>query len=85
MLAILVAAIISGGMLWNIFGLLALFNAALIFFNLKHINPVYYGFSGSAELLKAYSGIIEWTESIQWKSPYIKAFFGSANAAVPRE
>ncbi len=83
MLAIFVAAIISGGMLWNIFGLVALFNAALIFFNLKHINPVYYGFCGSADLLKAYAGIIGWTEGISWKSPYIRAFFNTADAAVP--
>ncbi|MEJ5962535.1 MutS-related protein [Pedobacter immunditicola] len=83
MFALLFTAILMGGMVWNIFGLAALFNAALIFFNLKHINPVYYGFSGSAELLKAYSGIIEWTEKITWRSPYIRAFFSSDEGSVP--
>jgi hypothetical protein len=83
MFAVLIVALFVGGAVWNTFGLLSLFNAALIFFNLKHINPVYYGFSGSADLLKAFSGIIEWTEKITWKSAYIKAFFSTSDASVP--
>jgi hypothetical protein len=83
MLAVFIAAILAGGVLWNIFALLALFNAALTFFNQKHINPVYSGFSGSANLLNAYSGIIEWTEKINWKSKYIKTFFTTSAADRP--
>ncbi|WP_432713922.1 MutS-related protein [Pedobacter sp.] len=83
MFGVLIIASFVGGALWNLFGLLALFNAAVVFFNLKHINLVYYGFSGSADLLKAYSGVIEWTEKITWKSPYIKALFSTQAAAAP--
>lgn len=78
----LVLALVLDGLVWNIFALLALFNATLIFFNLKHINAVYYGFSGSTALLKAYSGIIEWTEKITWRSAYIKGFFSTAKSTV---
>ena len=83
MITMLLVAIFMGGAIWNLFGLVALFHAAMVFFNLKHINPVYYGFSGSADLLKAYSGTIEWTEKISWKSNYIKAFFSTSEGSVP--
>ena len=81
--SMLIAGALMGGVWWNLFGLTALFNAALIFFNLKHINPVYYGFSGSAELLKSYAGSIAWTENITWKSPYIKSFFSAETGVKP--
>jgi hypothetical protein len=81
--ALLGAGAIWGGTWWNAFGLSALFNAAFIFFNLKHINPVYYGFSGSAELLKSYAGSIAWTEKITWKSTYIKSFFSTGSDSKP--
>ncbi len=83
MFGVLIAASVVGGMVWNLFALMALFNAALIFFNLKHINPVYYGFSGSVALLKSFSDSIEWTEKINWKSAYIKSFFSVEAEAVP--
>jgi hypothetical protein len=83
MFGVLIAGILFGGMVWNLFALFALFNAALVFFNLKHINPVYYGFSGSVELLKAFSGTIAWTENISWKSSYIKRLFSVEPGAVP--
>jgi hypothetical protein len=83
MLAMLAVGAFLGGAWWNVFGLVALFNAALIFFNLKHINPLYYGFSGSAELLKSYAGSIAWTENITWNSAYIKAFFFTGTDRKP--
>ncbi len=83
MFGVLIAGIIFNGMVWNVFALLALFHAALVFFNLKHINPVYYGFSGSVALLKSFSGTIEWTEKITWNSAYIKSFFSVEAGAVP--
>jgi hypothetical protein len=72
---VLILGAIFGGYLWKIFGLVALFNMALIFFNLKYINLVYYGFTGGSNLLDSFSGTIKWTEEITWKSPYIKDFF----------
>jgi hypothetical protein len=81
--ALLGAGVIWGGAWWNLFGLTALFNAAFIFFNLKHINPIYYGFTGSAELLKSYAGSIAWTEKITWKSAYIQAFFSTDKDSKP--
>ncbi|MHA4894473.1 MutS-related protein [Pedobacter sp. PWIIR3] len=69
------AAIIFNGVLWSIFGLLALFNAAVTFFNLAATNQIYYGFSGSSNLLNSFSGTIKWTEDVGWKSAYIKGLF----------
>ncbi len=81
---VLIAAIIFQGLLWSVFGLLALFNAAVTFFNLSKINQVYYGFSGSSSQLNSFSGTIKWTEDVDWKSVYIKTFFqsGSSDLAV---
>eukprot|EP01132_Coremiostelium_polycephalum_P014802 gene14802-17938_t len=64
------------------FALLLLFNAGLTFLNLSRINQVYLGFSGSASLLKAFSGTIAWTEGISWKSAYILQFFKGVNQQV---
>lgn len=80
---LLAAGALWGGAWWNVFGLTALFNAAFIFFNLKHIQPVYYGFSGSAELLQSYAGSIAWTEKITWNSAYIKSFFSTGTYSKP--
>ncbi|RQO72013.1 DNA mismatch repair protein MutS [Pedobacter sp. KBW06] len=75
MLALLAAASIFGGVAWQLFGLAAVFNMGFTFFNLKDINQVYYGFSGSSNLLNAFSGTINWTEEVKWSSPYIKNLF----------
>ncbi|WP_342329422.1 DNA mismatch repair protein MutS [Pedobacter sp. FW305-3-2-15-E-R2A2] len=75
MLALLIAGMIFGGAAWQIFGLAAVFNMGLTFFNLKDINQVYYGFSGSSNLLNAFSGTINWTEEVKWSSLYIKNLF----------
>lgn len=75
MLALLIAGIIIGGAAWQVFGLAAVFNMGLTFFNLKDINQVYYGFSGSSNLLNAFSGTINWTEEVKWSSLYIKNLF----------
>ncbi|WP_448635863.1 hypothetical protein [Pedobacter panaciterrae] len=72
---VLILGAIFGGHVWKIFGLVALFNMSLIFFNLKYINLVYYGFTGGSNLLDSFSGTIKWTEEITWKSTYIKDFF----------
>lgn len=75
MLALLIAGMIFGGAAWQVFGLAAVFNMGLTFFNLKDINQVYYGFSGSSNLLNAFSGTINWTEEVKWSSLYIKNLF----------
>jgi DNA mismatch repair ATPase MutS len=82
MLAALVAGVVYGGLVWNVFGLLALFNAGITFFHLKDIGTVYEGFSGSSKLLSAFSGSIEWTENVKWKSKYIQRFFQQSNKSV---
>jgi DNA mismatch repair ATPase MutS len=79
----LIAGIVYGGLVWNVFGLIALFNAAVTFFHLKKIGVVYDGFSGSAGLLKAFSGTIEWIEKVKWQSKYIQELFSNAPANVP--
>jgi DNA mismatch repair ATPase MutS len=82
MLAALIAGIVYGGLVWNVFGLLALFNAAITFFHLKDIGTVYEGFSGSSNLLSAFSGSIQWTENVKWKSKYIQQFFQQSNKSI---
>lgn len=72
-----------GGSVWRIFGLVALLNAGLTFFYLGAINKVYYGFSGSANLLNSFAGTIKWTEEVNWESKYIKDFFESPVSAIP--
>jgi len=65
-----------GGIFWSALGIYILLNSAILFFNSKHINQVYYGFSGSSSLLNAVAGTVKWTEEIQLKSTYIKSFYG---------
>jgi len=74
-IALLILGIVFGGFSWKILGFTALFNLGLIFFHIKAINSVYYGFTGSSNLLNSISGTIKWTEDVSWNSPYIKAFF----------
>jgi len=73
--AVLVAGILLGGRFWGILSLMALVNAATIFYHMKWINQVYYGFSGSALLLTDYASAIAWTEGKDWKSTYIRQLF----------
>lgn len=82
-IGLLIIGSFMGGIWWNLLGLVAIFNAGLTFFNLKAINQVYYGFSGGAELLRAFSGTIEWTERVQWKSKYIRDFFQPEGDSTP--
>lgn len=82
-LGILLLAIFLGGVTWQIFGLVAVFNSGLTLLNLKHINGVYYGFTGSSNLLNAFSGTIKWTEEVAWKSPYIKKLFTEHASQLP--
>ncbi|WP_316793542.1 MutS-related protein [Pedobacter frigoris] len=74
-IGLLILGIIFGGFVWKILGFVILFNMGMNFFNQKHINLVYYGFTGGSNLLDSFSGTIKWTEDITWKSPYIKDFF----------
>jgi hypothetical protein len=71
------AALVFGGLLWNVLGLMALINAAVTYAYSKQITQVYYGFSGSSSFLDSYSEAIAWTEKYDWQSTYIKSLFGS--------
>jgi len=77
MMGLLLLGYIYGGLTWRVFGLAALCNVMLTLSQLKHINQVYYGFTGSSSLLNAFSGTIKWTEDISWKSSYIIKLFGT--------
>jgi len=89
MFGLLAIAAVYGGYLWKVFGLMALVNAALTFFYLAQINKVYYGFTGSSNLLNAFSGAIKWTEDVMWKSHYIRLLFvkgpGAGSLQVSRQ
>ncbi|TCD03690.1 MutS-related protein [Pedobacter psychroterrae] len=83
---LLVLGVLFGGVMWNVFALIAVFNAGLTFFNLSDINKVYYGFTGSSNQLNAFAGTIKWTEDVDWQSQYIKDMFkeeDSGKAASP--
>lgn len=77
-LALWVFALVFGGKLWGMLSLIALLNASLIFYHMKWINKVYYGFSGSATQLNNYANAIAWTEAKDWNSPYIQHLFESS-------
>jgi DNA mismatch repair ATPase MutS len=80
-LAALLLAMLIDGYAWRALALLALSNAALTFFLMKDINKVYYGFSGSSNLLNSFASTIRWTEDIPWQSAYIRNFSGPQQAA----
>jgi len=75
MLFLFLAGLIFGGKLWGIFGLVAFANALLTYRYSKQITQVYYGFSGSSNLLSSYADAIAWTEKHDWKSNYIIGLF----------
>ncbi|MCZ4225213.1 MutS-related protein [Pedobacter rhodius] len=65
-----VGGLFFGGIFWKFF---VFFFFAHIGWNSifsKKIDLVFYSFSGSSNLLKAYSEAIQWTETQQWKSTY---------------
>lgn len=72
-----------GGLLWQVFALVLVFNSGLTFFNLSAINKVYNGFSKGSALLNAFAGTIKWTEEVNWNSTYIKSFFDSRHTDQP--
>jgi len=83
---LLATGVIFGGVMWNVFALMAIINACLVFFHLNDINKVYYGFTGSSNQLSAFAGTIKWTEEVDWQSQYIRDMFkeeDSENASVP--
>jgi hypothetical protein len=69
-----------GGSAWDLFIAVALFNMAYTFFYLKRINLVHEGFGGSSRFLNSFSNAITWTESITWKSSYLRDFFSDQTA-----
>lgn len=71
-----------GGVMWNVFALLTIFNAGFTFFNLGNINKVYYGFTGSSNQLNAFAGTIKWTEDVGWQSQYIKDMFKKEDSEI---
>ncbi|WP_113664120.1 MutS-related protein [Pedobacter nanyangensis] len=75
MLVLLFAGLVFGGKIWGVFGLGAFANALLTYRYSKQITQVYYGFSGSSNLLGSYAEAIAWTEQHEWRSHYIKALF----------
>ncbi|TCC95408.1 DNA mismatch repair protein MutS [Pedobacter hiemivivus] len=74
---------VFGGWVWQLFAAVALFNASLIIFNMRHINLIHNGFSRESSLLGAFADTIKWTEDVSWKSTYIRQFFGEGKAVVP--
>ncbi len=78
-ISFLFIAIIFGGKLWGVFSLLVLAHTTLIFYHMKWITKVYYGFSGSAAQLINYADAIAWTEDRTWESPYIQNLFESSD------
>jgi DNA mismatch repair ATPase MutS len=71
------SAILVGGKLWSVLGLLAFINAFITFLYSKKANVVYYGFSGGSSLLNDYAVAIKWTEDHDWKSKYLLDLFTS--------
>ena len=86
MFGLLVLGIVYAGPVWNVFGLMALFNVGLILSYAGKISKVYYGFTGSSNLLNAFSGTIKWTEEVVWQSSHIRSLFGneSTGNVVPK-
>jgi hypothetical protein len=82
-IALFITGNFYGGHAWSFLIILLLFNSTLIFFYLRRINAVYYGFSGSSSLLNALSGTVKWTEEVKWRSSYIQKFFKHTGGDVP--
>ncbi len=68
-------ALVFGGKFWSIVVIIAFANAMITYFYSKQITQVYYGFSGSSNLLNSYADAIEWTEHKQWQSAYLQNLF----------
>ena len=78
-LILLLVALIFGGKMWLVFGLIIFFHAVLTYAFNKQINRVYYGFSGSANVISQYAKAIGWMEEREWKSRYIRLFLDLKN------
>ena len=68
-------ALVFGGKFWSAVLIIAFANAMVTYFYSKQITQVYYGFSGSSNLLNSYADAIEWTEHKQWQSDYLQNLF----------
>jgi hypothetical protein len=78
-IALLVAAIINGGILWQVFGLCFLFNLSMTFIYRAGVFGIYKGFGKSATMFNSLADTVKWTKSIDWKSSYINKLFGTGS------
>ncbi|RZL17562.1 MAG: DNA mismatch repair protein MutS, partial [Pedobacter sp.] len=76
-IALLIAAIIYGGILWQVFGLCFLFNISMTFIYRAGVFGIYKGFGKSANMFNSLADTVKWTKSIKWKSSYITKLFGN--------
>ncbi|MEJ7560209.1 MAG: DNA mismatch repair protein MutS [Pedobacter sp.] len=75
--ALLVAAVVYGGILWQIFGLCFLLNLSMVFFFRKGVFGIYKGFGKSANMFNSLADTVKWTRSVKWKSSYTNRLFGT--------
>jgi len=76
-IGLILAAIIISSAFWKILALVFVIHTGWnVLLNAK-ISKVFYTFGGSSGLLNGYASAILWTESQNWKSPYILNLFDS--------
>jgi hypothetical protein len=75
--ALLVAAVVYGGILWQVFSLCFLFNLSMVFIYRKGVFGIYKGFGKSANMFNSLADTVKWTRSVEWKSGYINRLFGA--------
>lgn len=73
---LILGGLVFGDRVWGIFTLLIFINATISFLMLKKVNLVYFGFTGSANLLSSFALAIRWIEDKNWESTYIKNMLG---------
>ena len=76
-IALLAAAIVYGGILWQVFGLCFLFNISMTFIYRRGVFGIYKGFGKSASMFNSLANTVKWTKSIKWKSTYINNLFAT--------
>jgi len=75
--ALILAAILAGGIMWQILSLVAIINTGWTVLKGSDVNKVFYGFGGNSSLLNNYASAIRWTENQNWQSAYIKSFLNT--------
>jgi hypothetical protein len=73
--AFLILGYFYGGVTWSFMGLFLLVNWCVLAYYGKKVAAISTAFSGSSTLLTAISDTVQWTEEVQWQSPYIQKFF----------